>query len=225
MWVKICGTTNLEDAQLAAEAGADAIGFVFAESKRRVMPIQVAPMTLQLPTGIEKVGVFHGGIAGDIVEGARAARLTAVQIHSAYDAGTVSTLRRELGLECKLLQVVTCSVENLDEIGLRSELSRGLADPALWGILLDASRGGVSGGTGQSFDWGQVAAILDAVWPERGSGAGPKLILAGGLRPENVREAIAALRPDGVDVVSGVERTPGAKDPDRVREFVARARG
>ncbi|HEY4358196.1 MAG TPA: phosphoribosylanthranilate isomerase [Acidobacteriaceae bacterium] len=224
MWVKICGTTTLEDAQLAADAGADAIGFVFAESKRRVTPDQVAPITAALANGIEKVGVFHSDIADGIIAGAREAGLSAIQIHSAYNADTVRLLRRELGPEYKLLQVITCPVETLNEDKLRAELSQALADRELWGILLDASRGGISGGTGQSFNWSDVAKILDEVWPDRGSGSGMKLILAGGLRPENVREAIAALRPDGVDVVSGVERMPGVKDPDRVREFVARAR-
>lgn len=224
MWVKICGTTNLEDAQLAADAGADAIGFVFAESKRKVTPAEAASITSALGEEVEKTGVFHSDIAGDIVEGARVAGLSAVQVHSTYNAATVATLRRELGPEFKLLQVISCSVENLDEEKLRSEFREALADDALWGILLDASRGGISGGTGQSFDWGRVAAVLDEVWPARGSGIGPKLILAGGLKPENVREAIEALRPDGVDVVSGVERTPGMKEPDRVRKFVAVAR-
>src|ERR1700761_8888939 len=176
MWVKICGTTNLEDAHLAVESGADAIGFVFAESKRRVTPDQVAPITSELAKGPEKVGVFHSDIAGDIIAGAREAGLSAIQIHSAYNGATVVTLRRELGPDFKLLQVISCAVETLDEDKLRSELSEALADDALLGILLDASRGGVSGGTGQSFEWARVATVLDAVWPNRGSGVGPKLI-------------------------------------------------
>lgn len=224
MWVKICGTTTLQDAKLAIEAGADSIGFVFAESKRRVEPAHVATITSELPDGVERTGVFHAHTPEEIIDAARLAKLTSVQIHRAFDPEDVRLIRVGLGRECKLLQVISCPVEELDSEKLKSDLRAALTEPDLWGILLDASCKGVVGGTGQSFDWQRVGEILHDVWPERLDGHGPKLILAGGLHHENVQAAITALQPYGVDVVSGVERAPGSKDEARVRAFVEAAR-
>jgi phosphoribosylanthranilate isomerase len=148
-----------------------------------------------------------------------------VQLHRGFDPDDVRSLRAGLGAKCKLMQVISCAVGDLDSQKLKRDLQATLAEPELWGILLDASLKGASGGTGQSFDWEKVRAVLDEVWPERLREHGPKLILAGGLKPENVQAAIRMLQPYGVDVVSGVERVPGSKDEARVRAFVEAARG
>ncbi len=224
MWVKICGTTNLADAQLAIASGADAVGFVFAPSKRQVQPAQVTEITSRLPETIEKVGVFVASDAHSIADTACLCGLTAVQLHRAYEADFVSALRALLSSETKLIQVIQCSVEEFHEPALRQQLEAAIHDENLWGILLDASTKGSSGGTGTSFDWKRAATVLAKEWPQRTSGQGPKLILAGGLRPENVREAIAILRPFGVDAVSGIEAAPGIKDAERVHGFVHSAR-
>ena len=220
MWVKICGTTTLADAELAVAADAEAVGFVFAPSKRRVTAEQVSRITPLLPKAIEMVGVFHSPNVGEIEQTIRTAGLTAAQLHFPYDAKIVASLLAHLGPSIKLLQVLSCSAESLDEATLRSELGPVLEDTKLWGVLLDASTKGGSGGTGMTFDWDRAASVLDRVWLTRHQGWGPKLILAGGLRPENVGRAIEILRPFGVDVVSGVESSLGSKAPDRVHAFV-----
>ncbi len=225
MWVKICGTTTPSDAQLAAASNADAVGFVFAPSKRRVDASQVALITSQLPDDVEKVGVFHAADADEISAAFQQAGLSAAQLHFAYDAGLIAKLRVIVGSQAKILQVISVGVDSLDEASLRSQFASASADPNVWAILLDASSQGVSGGTGKSFDWARVAAILDDVTPARRVTGEPRLILAGGLRQENVSEAIAIFQPFGVDAVSGVEASPGAKDPERVQAFIQTAKG
>lgn len=220
MWVKICGTTSLADARLALSAGANAIGFVFAPSKRQVNAEQVASIASALPETVEKFGVFTKADAAGIVQQAQACGLTAVQLHFKHDPMLVASIEARLGTSIKVLQVIGCSVRDLHEEDLRAQLASALHDANLWGILLDASVDGSSGGTGESFNWKRVAQVLHDAWPQRTSGQGPRLILAGGLRPENVREAACALVPYGVDVVSGVEAIPGRKDPQRVQAFI-----
>ena len=224
MWVKICGTTTHQDARLALSAGANAIGFVFAPSKRQVNAEQVAAITSALPENVEKVGVFAATSADEIVRKAQMAGLTAVQLHFAYDAAAVALIGAALGPGLKLLQVISCSVDELNEAELRAQLASALNDPQVWGILLDSSAKGASGGTGRSFDWARAARVLHEAWPQRTSGQGPKLILAGGLHAANVRDAIRELLPYGVDVVSGVEREPGKKDPVRLQAFAQAAK-
>lgn len=212
LWVKICGTTSLEDARLAVESGADAVGFVFAPSARQVHAAQVAAITAALPQSIEKIGVFVSPDAGEIAAAVRASGLTGVQVHAGGGAALTAALRTEFGPALRILRVVHFGAE------AAAEAVQVAADPSIDGILVDSRVGAQLGGTGVAYDWTSAARTIFA--PERGV----RLVAAGGLSPENVAEAIATLRPWGVDVVSGVEAAPGRKDAAKVRAFVSRAR-
>jgi phosphoribosylanthranilate isomerase len=219
MFIKICANTNLEDARLAAELGVDAVGFVFAPSKRRVTPEQVKEITRELPAELAKVGVFTSTDAAEIVRTAKVAGLTAVQLHSAFDPKLVDAIDAGSGSVLHVVQVVDVPVGRGPE-ELRGLLTAVLSHPYVLVALLDASHGGVSGGTGKSFDWERTAAVVREVQEATGGW----VIVAGGLNAENVWEAIEAFAPWGVDVASGVESAPGKKDPERLRAFVAAAR-
>jgi phosphoribosylanthranilate isomerase len=217
MFIKICANTNLEDALLAAQLGVEALGFVFAPSMRQVTAEQVAEITRELPEGISKVGVFTSTDAEEILETAKVAGLTAVQLHSRFDPKLIDAI--DLGSLLHIVQVVDVPL-GVDLEKLRSTLTAVLTHPYELVALLDASHGGASGGTGKSFDWERTAAVVREVQEATGG----RVMVAGGLNPDNVTAAIEAFRPWGVDVASGVESTPGKKDPDRLRAFVAAAR-
>ncbi len=219
MFIKICANTNLDDARLAAELGVDAVGFVFAPSKRRVTPAQVAEITRELPAELAKVGVFTSTDAAEIIEAARVAGLTAAQLHSAFDPKLVDAIDVGSGGVLRVLQVVEVPV-GMDLERLRTALTAVLSHPYVMFVLLDASHGGVSGGTGKSFDWERTAAVVREVQEATGGW----VIVAGGLNAGNVDEAIEVFAPWGVDVASGVESAPGKKDPERLRAFVEAAR-
>ena len=193
----------------AAEAGADAVGFVFAESVRKVTPAQVRAITPHLPASVEKIGVFVDAGFDDLAAAIKACGLTGVQLHSSCEAGAAARLRERFG-SLRILRVI--HFQN----GLERELREAQADEAIDAVLVDSRTAHLVGGTGIRYDW-QAA---------RGSFAGSRLrmVTAGGLNPENVGEAIAMLRPWGVDVASGVEAAPGKKDAAKVRAFVEAAR-
>lgn len=220
MWVKICANTNLDDARLAADLGADAVGFVFAPSKRQVTPAQVAQITEQLPESVNKVGVFSTQNAQEILTAATEARLTAVQLHSAFSPQLLADLEAGSDGLLGVFQVIAIP-EEFEEASLREALRQALTHPFVLAVLLDASHGGTSGGTGTTFDWQRAVSIVREVQAETGG----QIIIAGGLRPENVGEAIRLFHPFGVDVASGVEASPGKKDPQRLRAFLAAAKG
>jgi len=233
MFIKICANTNLEDASLAAELGVDAVGFVFAPSKRRVTPEQVAEITETLPADVEKVGVFATDDPYEIEHYVASAGLTVAQIHGAFDAELVRALAAEFGGGLKIIQTVAYAVdatdaENREDTDDRFErtLEKVFEEPAVWAVLIDAAKAGASGGLGMAFDWAHVGEIVRRAMRARGGAREPRprVILAGGLNAENVGEAIAAFAPWGVDVASGVESAPGKKDPERLRRFVAAAR-
>lgn len=234
MFVKICGTTNLADARLSLELGANALGFIFAPSKRRMTAEQVAAITRELPPGVEKVGVFTEPDADRIEATVREAGLTAVQLHVPYDAALVDRLWVRMGLDVRLWQVVGLDVAaGPDELVMerwRAAARGAFANPRLAVVLLDVVKEGRSGGLGEAFPWklaarafGLQRATLGAAGDRSGVKL-PELAVAGGLRPENVVEAIGALRPWAVDVVSGVEAEPGKKSPERLQAFFAAAR-
>ena len=209
MWVKICANTSLEDSLLAAEAGADAVGFIFAESVRRVTPKQVREITPGLPANLEKIGVFVEAGFDDLTKIIEESGLTGVQLHSGYGRDTAVRLREQFP-SLRILKVIHFSQ------GLQAELHEAQKDSAIDAVLIDSRTANLLGGTGLRFDW-QAA---------RGSFAGSQLrmIVAGGLNVDNVGDSIATLQPWGVDVASGVEASPGRKDPAKVRAFVENAR-
>ena len=224
-WIKICGNTNLDDARAAIEAGADAVGFVFsAGSRRQVTPEAVREIVRQLPPAVEKIGVFADQEIEAVWRTVHEAGLTGVQFHGHE---TVRLMRRFVQLG-EVEAAGTRAGEAGAETGFRKPflikaipVGGDAYSAARWAVggedfldavLLDSSR---PGGSGQTFDW-QAAEEFALDLGQR-----HRLIVAGGLTPANVTEAISILRPWGVDVVSGVEREPGRKEHGRIREFVA----
>jgi phosphoribosylanthranilate isomerase len=195
--VKICGVTREEDAALASELGASYVGLNFAAvSPRRVTVDSARRLSRAVGRGVARVGVFVGEPLEEIRRAVGEAELDLVQVHRPL-------AREDLeGLPCPVIAV--------------AHVSRNGADPAspellarCRMLLLDTAGGDRPGGTGKAFDWGLIAG---RIWPL-------PLILAGGLTPENVSEAIGRVRPSAVDVASGVESSPGIKDESRMRRF------
>ncbi len=209
-WVKICGTTNLDDALLAAEFGADAIGFVLAPSKRQVTPEQVAKIVHRLPANIEKIGVFLNQSPERVIEAVETAGLTGVQLHG--DESLETARRVEAAKVAKVVKGIRAGP------ALESQLETWSREEAVSALLLDSGNGNQGGGTGKTFDWDVAAHAL------RRLASLKQLIVAGGLNPENVRGAIDKFHPWGVDVASGVEVSPGKKDPQKVKAFIAAVR-
>ncbi|MBB5345028.1 phosphoribosylanthranilate isomerase [Tunturibacter empetritectus] len=220
MWIKICANTNLADAKLAAELGADALGFVFAPSPRRVTSAQVAKITPHLPSTVERVGVFYAVDAYEIARAAHEAGLTAVQLHSGVDFALIHRLHKLFAGQVSLIQTVHWQVDAdaASAAIVAAELRKIAADGLVDRVLIDSKVGAALGGTGISFDWDTARSIFDEAAPEL------RLIVAGGLRPENVTEAIQGLRPWGVDVASGVEFELGQKSPEKLAAFISKAR-
>ena len=229
MWIKICGNTNLDDAQQAAQLGANALGFIFAPSPRRVTPAQVRAIVPRLPLEVETYGVFVDASADEIIRTAMNCGLTGVQLHRApggpgrsasegFDPHLPGKLRRHFAaLHASTIKII--SVVAFDE-SLTHELDRQLLDGAhdADAVLVDSRTAGAGGGTGIAFDWIAARASFQKA---RGYS---RVIAAGGQKPENVEEAIQTLSPWGVDVVTGVEAAPGRKDPKRVETFIETAR-
>ncbi len=214
-WVKICGTTTFEDAQMALQAGANAVGFVFAPSRRRVMPEQVREIVAQLPARLERVGVFVNESEDRIAKIVGACGLTAVQLHGDETP--------EFGCKLRALLPGTKIFRALPFAALaEAAANRGMRDffdaAGYDAWLLDGAPVAVRGGAGISFDWLKAREALAAL-AFRGN-----LIVAGGLDSENVAGPLEALHPWGVDVVSGVEAEPGRKDARKVRSFVQAVR-
>jgi phosphoribosylanthranilate isomerase len=219
MWVKICGTTSLEDAETAIEAGANALGFVFAPSPRQVTAAQVAAITAKLPRGIETFGVFLDAFSYDISTTVEVCGLTGVQLHSSVDPSLPLRLREHFSAISGRPRLGIVQVLHFrTPAELERELEALSHDHAVDAVLVDSRTAMASGGTGVPFDWAAASATFRRMAPH------VRLVAAGGLTPENVRGAIETLAPWGVDVVTGVESAPGQKDPARVRAFVAAAR-
>ena len=214
LWIKICGNTSLEDARLAVEAGADAVGFVFAPSPRQVTAAQVAAITPQLPDAMEKIGVFVDASLNEIENTVRASGLTGVQLHSDAAPEVTAWLRDRFGAKLHIVRVMHFGLNVAEHAAL---LAREIHMDSL---LVDSRTATAVGGTGVTFDW---QAASDTVF-QNSRFRQFQLIAAGGLSPGNVAEAIATMRPWGVDVASGVEAAPGRKDPSKVASFVANAR-
>jgi len=211
-WVKICGITNLEDALVAVEAGADAVGFVFYEkSPRCVEPEQVLQIVSKLPGSIEKVGVVVNETEDRICAIADQAGLTAAQMHGDDEDPHVADL-----------VVARRPLKVLAGISMRHPKPEGWAmmweQDNLYAFLVDSGGARELGGTGEPFDWSASLCSLNTIKTFS------NLVLAGGLNSSNVLDAIEITRPWGVDVSSGVEARPGKKDPGKVRAFVKAVR-
>ena len=192
--VKICGITRLDDAEAAVDAGATALGFVFwPDSPRFIDPYRARAIVRALPAFVTTVGVFVNQPAEFIAGVASLVPLGAVQLHGDETAGSVEKIGRPV------IKALT--------LDIASQADRLASWPAGVTILLDAHDPVRRGGTGRAVDW-EAAAVIAA---ER------RTILAGGLTPDNIGEAIERVRPFGIDVSSGVEQSPGVKDRGRIR--------
>jgi phosphoribosylanthranilate isomerase len=203
----MCGTTRLEDAEAAVSAGMDALGFIFFDKSPRFVSRDLAASIIrELPPFITRVGVFVNSSMDHVKEHVKSCGLTQVQLHGdespAY-CETVKTWNPGCSV-CKAFRIGRDSVPaDLDTYS-----------PVVDSFLFDTYIKGREGGTGQSFDW----SLIDALKP------GKPLILAGGLNPENVAEAVASIAPYGLDVNSGVESAPGVKDRELINLLVTRVR-
>jgi phosphoribosylanthranilate isomerase len=200
VFVKICGITDEEDALLAVALGVDALGFVFAPSPRQVTPDQVAAIVRRLPPGTMTIGVFRDERRERVVEIVNGVGLTGAQLHGREPASEVRWVKDRVGFAIQAFAAGDPSIASAADGG---------ADV----VLVDAAQPG----SGRVFDWAQVDGVRH----------GARLMLAGGLNPENVADAIRRVRPWGVDVVTGVETEPGSgrKHPRKLREFLEAARG
>lgn len=212
LWIKICATTSLADAELAVDAGADAVGFVFAPSPRRVTAEQVAAIISRLPQSMERIGVFGETAFDEIAAAVLTAGLSGVQLHFDAPPRLTAQLRDRFGTSLRILRVVRFSGDTA------AAAPALLDDPNADAVLVDSCSKTGAGGTGITYDWKLAAETVFR------TGAACKLIAAGGLTAANVAEAIAILHPWGLDVASGVESAPGRKDPAKLRAFVAAAR-
>jgi phosphoribosylanthranilate isomerase len=195
--VKICGITSEADALLAVSLGASALGFMFAPSPRQI-PVQLAAdIVKRLPVETITVGVFRDEAPQRVVEAVHTAGLSGAQLHGHESAEETKWVRARLPLVIKAFKAGERAIARFDDFG---------ADY----LLVD----GENPGSGQVFDWRLAEGVSDH----------HRLILSGGLRPDNVAQAVAHLRPAWVDVSTGVESSPGRKDPLLLRAFIANAR-
>ncbi|MFT3855406.1 MAG: phosphoribosylanthranilate isomerase [Ilumatobacteraceae bacterium] len=197
MFVKVCGITNEDDALLAVAMGADAVGFIFAPSPRQVAVQQVYDITRRLPPEILTVGVFRDELPERVIDMTNRAGLRAAQLHGHETPEQVAQVAAQIRW------VIKCVVAGSTDARRADQYATDL-------IHVETD----SPGTGTLFDWRLLGEV-----PE-----GPRIILAGGLGPDNVAEAVRLARPWGVDAVSGVERSPGRKDPLKLKAFIERAR-
>jgi phosphoribosylanthranilate isomerase len=203
--VKICGITRPEDAELAADLGAWAIGFNFwSGSKRRCDPAIAAGIARALRRRVEPVGVFVNPTLDEVVRLAEGVGLTHIQLHGDEGPSFCTAVAERTGARVIKALRIGSGADIRDAERFHTEFH-----------LLDAEAGKAYGGSGRTWDWALAAQRHSRV----------PVILAGGLTPENVADGIAAVRPWGVDVASGVESAPGIKDPAKVEAFIAAAAG
>ena len=205
MWIKICGITSKEAAGYCLDTGADAIGFVFAESKRQVSVPRVKEIIEYFPPGTEKVGVFVNAPLNEVSQISNYLGLDILQFHG-----------NETPQYCNLFQqrviksVVISNAQDFQRIGLYRDVA--------WAVILDSFSAGKSGGTGETWDWQLYRKNMVNPWSET------KIIAAGGLTAGNVLAVIEEIAPYGVDISSGVENK-GQKDYSLIKQFVNQVRG
>lgn len=197
IWVKICGITNVDDALLAVALDADAVGFIFAPSKRQIATGRARDIVSHIPDETHTVGVFRNEAKERVVDVVHNVGLTAAQLHGHETPEEVEWIADRIP---NVIKAVAAG-------GPQADRASEFVAPVL---LVDAA----TPGSGEVFDWSLA----------QGFPADKKILLAGGLNPDNVAEAIETVRPWGVDVASGVEKEPGLKDPAKLRQFIVNAR-
>ena len=197
MFVKICGTTSEEDALLAIAMGADAVGFIFAPSSRQVAAGHVRDIVRRLPADVMTVGVFRDESPQRVVEICNTVGLSAAQLSGHETVDQTKHVRSKVPFVIKAFAAGDPTLERADDFG---------ADV----VMIDSH----APGSGEVFDWSLA----------EGAPSNRRVLLAGGLTPDNVADAIARVRPWGVDVATGVEESPGHKDARKVRDFIRNAK-
>ena len=197
MFIKICGITTVDDALLATALGADAVGFIMAPSTRRIAPPRVEEIARRLPPGVLTVGVFRDEAPKRVIEIVNRCGLKAAQLSGRESMEDTRLIRENVSAVIKAFPGGSSALSVADQYG---------ADI----VMVDSD----TPGSGRVFDWSLA----------EGAPGGVRLLMAGGLTPENVATAIAKVRPWGVDVATGVEMSPGRKDPARLRAFITAAR-
>ena len=197
--IKICGLTRVEDVQAAITIGADAIGFVFTASPRRISIDKAIELSAYVPKGVLRVGLFLDQDKSEIERVTRSVSLDILQFHGS-----------ETEQFCSSFDMPWLKAVAMEHAGSLKAAEK--AFPGAYGLLLDSHSKGGRGGSGKSFDWSLSRPAAKPVW------------LAGGLSADNVRQAILAVRPFAVDVSSGVESEPGIKDAPRMEAFVRAVR-
>ena len=197
VFIKICGITTADDALLATALGADAVGFIMAPSIRQVAPARVEEIVRRLPPDVLTVGVFRDEAPSRVIEIVNRCGLKAAQLHGQESMQETRLIRENVPAVIKAFPGGSPALSVADRYG---------ADI----VMVDSD----TPGSGQVFDWSLA----------EGAPGGIRLLMAGGLTPENVATAIAKVRPWGVDVATGVEMSPGRKDPARLRAFINAAR-
>ncbi len=197
LFVKICGITDVDDALLAVALGADAVGFIFAPSKRQIAPQRARDIAARMPGETLTVGVFRNDAKERVVDVAHRAGLRAVQLHGDESPADTAWISERVPVVIKAFAAGSPAADRAREWGVRT-------------ILVDAP----NPGSGEVFDWSLMESLpmdLD-------------VLLAGGLNPDNVAAAVQRVQPWGVDVASGVESSPGRKDPTALRLFIQNAK-
>lgn len=203
--IKICGITNLEDALLSVQLGADQLGFNFYKNSSRFLtPERARSIIDEIPTNVLKIGVFVNESVESVCEIASFAGLDAIQLHGDEDNGFMERVHTESGLPVIKVFRISPDFTTGDATHCSAEA-----------ILLDKYSPREVGGTGETFDWTVAQRVRPLV---------DRLYLAGGLTPLNVGKAIEMVRPYAVDVCSGIESEPGKKDPEKLKRFVAAVR-
>ena len=198
--VKICGITRLPDLQAALAAGADALGFVFAErSMRQLDPVQAEKLVREVPAFVSRVGLFMDQEIEDVERILEQVPLSLLQFHGSENSGY-----------CRRFGLPYIKAVPMDSRRALERAGEDFQDAAA--LLLDSHQPGELGGTGKVFDWSMIPRVPQA------------LVLAGGLTPENVRQAIRQVRPWAVDVSSGVEESPGIKSTEKLKKFIKEAK-
>ena len=202
--VKICGITNVDDALLAAEFGANMLGFNFYQnSSRYLTPKDAAVIAARTPVGVLKVGVFVNVLTEELVDTANEVGLDVIQLHGDEDDNYIRGVSLDTGKPV------------IKAFRMRADTPIDpISDSEADAVLLDAASDAEFGGTGKTFDWSSANGIAKR----------KQVFVAGGLTAENVAEAIRIVRPYAVDVASGVESSPGKKDPAKMKAFIENAR-
>jgi phosphoribosylanthranilate isomerase len=200
--VKVCGITNLKDAEAACRFGADALGFVFAESPRRIDVSKARAISLKMPPYVTLVGVFVDEDINKLLKIAEKCRIDLIQLHGDESINYCKQLKKYY----KIVKAV--------KVGGKNSFN-SLSGYDVDAFLLDTYRPGKAGGTGEKFDW---SLALQA------KKHGKPIMLSGGLRPGNVSEAIRKVKPYAVDVSSGIESSPGRKNMKLMKEFIHKAK-